>query len=190
MNKPKKNLDEIAQEFFTAFFESIGENKDREGLLKTKDRFLNESSFLFSGYKKDPIEALDSVFNDIVADDMVVVKNIKFYSMCEHHLLPFFGEISIGYIPDKRVVGLSNLAKCVEVFARRLQIQENLTAQIADTIMKSLRPKGVMVVCDAMHLCMSMRGVEKENARVNTSAIRGLFKRDPKTRLEFMQLIK
>lgn len=186
----QNQLQIAADRFFSLFFKSIGEDEKREGLAKTKDRFLYESQFLFSGYNKDPLQALDSVFSDIVSDDMVIVKNIGFYSMCEHHLLPFFGDISIGYIPDKRVVGLSNLAKCVEVLARRLQIQENLTAQIANSIMQSLKPKGVMVVCEATHLCMSMRGVEKENAKVSTSAIRGLFKRDPKTRLEFMQLIK
>ena len=120
---------------------------------------------------------------------MVVVKRIEFYSMCEHHFLPFFGDISIGYVPDKRVVGLSNLARLVEVFARRLQIQEQLTTQIADTLMEVLRPKGAMVVCEALHLCVAMRGVEKQNARVVTSAVRGLFKKDSRTRAEFMQLL-
>ena len=132
---------------------------------------------------------MDSVFSEGACDEMVVVKRIEFYSMCEHHFLPFFGDISIGYVPDKRVVGLSNLARLVEVFARRLQIQEQLTTQIADTLMEVLRPKGAMVVCEALHLCVAMRGVGKQNARVVTSAVRGLFKKDSRTRAEFMQLL-
>ncbi|PAF41839.1 GTP cyclohydrolase I FolE [Helicobacter sp. 11S03491-1] len=176
--------------YFDYFFTKIGENPCREGLKQTPSRVEQSWDFLYSGYQQNPKLALGSVFSDGACDEMVILKNIEFYSMCEHHILPFFGHISIGYIPDKKVVGISALAKLVEIYCRRLQIQEKLTTQIADTIMEVLVPKGVMVVCEAQHLCMSMRGVQKQNARINTSAIRGLFKSDSKTRSEFMQLLK
>ena len=181
--------EEVTAKYLENLFRSIGENPSREGLRQGVDRLMQTQEFLFSGYSRDPKAVLDSVFSEGACDEMVVVKRIEFYSMCEHHFLPFFGDISIGYVPDKRVVGLSNLARLVEVFARRLQIQEQLTTQIADTLMEVLRPKGAMVVCEALHLCVAMRGVEKQNARVVTSAVRGLFKKDSRTRAEFMQLL-
>ncbi|PAF52717.1 GTP cyclohydrolase I FolE [Helicobacter sp. 13S00477-4] len=176
--------------FFKYFFNQIGEDFEREGLKDTPIRVEESWNFLYSGYKQDPKKALGSIFEQGACDEMVMLKNIEFYSICEHHILPFFGHISLGYIPDKKVAGISGLVKLIEIYSRRLQIQEKLTTQIADTIMEVLAPKGVMVVCEAQHLCMSMRGVQKQNARINTSAIRGLFKSDPKTRSEFMQLLK
>ncbi|TLE00084.1 GTP cyclohydrolase I FolE [Helicobacter muridarum] len=182
-------MEKITSQYLYSLFRHINENPNREGLSNSAKRILELNSFLYKGYERNPSEVLDSVFSDGACDEMVIVKNIEFYSMCEHHLLPFFGEISVGYIPDKRLVGISNIAELVEIFARRLQIQENLTTQIADTIMQTLNPKGTMVVCEALHLCMAMRGVQKQKARVVTSAVRGLFKRDSRTRAEFMQLI-
>ncbi len=178
------------QHYMQNLFAFIGEDGNREGLHKTPERVAMLHEMLYSGYKIDANKILDSVFSDGACNEMVVVRNIEFYSMCEHHLLPFFGKISIGYIPDKRVVGISNLSKLVEVFARRLQIQEKLTTQIADTIMQSLNPKGAMVVCEALHLCMAMRGNAKQDTKILTSAVRGLFQQDSRTRMEFMQLIK
>lgn len=178
------------QNYMKNFFNFIGEDSNREGLINTPNRVAKLHEMLYSGYGINPNTILDSVFSDGVCNEMVVVRDIEFYSMCEHHLLPFFGKISIGYIPDKKVVGISNLSKLVEVFARRLQIQEKLTTQIADTIMKSLKPKGAMVVCEALHLCMAMRENAKQNSKILTSAVRGLFQQDSRTRMEFMQLIK
>ncbi|WP_233715332.1 GTP cyclohydrolase I FolE [Helicobacter trogontum] len=181
---------ENTQNYMQNLFQFIGEDSNREGLVKTPERVAKLHETLYSGYAIDPNTILDSVFSDGACNEMVVVRDIEFYSMCEHHLLPFFGKISIGYIPDKKVVGISNLSKLVEVFARRLQIQEKLTTQIADTIMHSLKPKGAMVVCEALHLCMAMRGNAKQNSKILTSAVRGLFQQDSRTRMEFMQLIK
>lgn len=178
------------KDYFDYFFRKIGEDENREGLKQTPQRVEESWDFLYSGYSKDPKIALGSVFEQGACDEMVMIKHIEFYSMCEHHILPFFGHISIGYIPDKKVAGISGLVRLVEIYSRRLQIQERLTTQIADTIMEILNPKGVMVVCEAQHLCMNMRGVQKQNAKINTSAIRGLFKSDSKTRSEFMQLLK
>ena len=160
------------EEKIRAFFDYIGEDRDREGLLETPMRVIKSWEHLGA------------------CDEMVVLKDIEFYSVCEHHLLPFFGKISIGYIPDSKVVGISKLARLVEVFSRRLQIQEKMTSQIADTIMEVLQPKGAMVVAEAKHMCMVMRGVEKQNSIMTTSAIRGLFKSDHRTREEFMGHIR
>ena len=178
------------QSYIQNLFSFIGEDGNREGLNKTSERVAKLNEMLYNGYKIDPENILDSVFSDGACNEMIVVQDIEFYSMCEHHLLPFFGKISIGYIPDKQVVGISNLSRLVEVFARRLQIQEKLTTQIVDTIMHSLKPKGAMVVCEALHLCMAMRSDSKQNAKIITSAVRGLFQQDSRTRMEFMQLIK
>ncbi|PAF53357.1 GTP cyclohydrolase I FolE [Helicobacter sp. 13S00482-2] len=180
----------MTQDYFNYFFNKIGEDANREGLINTPSRIQESWDFLYSGYTQDPKTALGDVFRQGACDEMVMIKHIEFYSMCEHHILPFFGHISVGYIPDKNVAGISGLVKLIEIYSRRLQIQERLTTQIADTIMEVLKPKGVMVVCEAKHLCMSMRGVQKQNAKINTSAIRGLFKSDSKTRSEFMQLLK
>lgn len=166
----------------------IGEDTAREGLLETPDRMIKSWHKLFGGYKQKP-ESVLKTFVDGTCDEMVILKDIDFYSTCEHHFQPFFGTISIGYLPNGRVLGVSKLARLVEVFSRRLQIQERLSAQIADSLFKHLKPHGVMVVCKARHMCISSRGVEKPNAVMVTSAIRGVFKR-PEIRAEFLDFIK
>lgn len=186
----KENTSEFTQELIRTIFDCIGEDRNREGLLDTPKRVVKSWEHLYSGYKSDPKEILGRVFTEGACDEMVVLKDIEFYSVCEHHMLPFFGKVSIGYIPDSKVVGISKLARLVEVYSRRLQIQEKMTAQIADTLMEVLQPKGVMVVAEAKHMCMVMRGVEKQNSQMLTSAIRGLFKSDHRTREEFMGLIR
>ena len=178
-----------AQVFFKALCEQIGEKADREGLVRTPERLCEAYQSLLNGYGQNPAEVLGSVFDEGVCDEMIVLKKMPFYSMCEHHLLPFFGCISLGYIPDKKLAGISGLAKVAEIFTHRLQIQENLTAQIADCLNRELAPKGIMVVCEARHLCLEMRGKQKQSSII-TSALRGLFKKDSRTRTEFMQLIR
>ncbi|MBX7490060.1 GTP cyclohydrolase I FolE [Helicobacter turcicus] len=186
----KKETKDSAEELIRSIFDHIGEDRNREGLLDTPKRVVKSWEHLYSGYKSNPKEILGTVFTEGACDEMVVLRDIEFYSVCEHHMLPFFGRISIGYIPDSKVVGISKLARLVEVYSRRLQIQEKMTAQIADTLMEVLQPKGVMVVAEAKHMCMVMRGVEKQNSQMLTSAIRGLFKSDHRTREEFMGLIR
>jgi len=168
----------------------IGEQPDREGLLKTPSRVAKMYAELTAGYHVDP-EALinDAVFS-VSYDEMVVVKNIDFYSMCEHHMLPFMGQVHVAYIPNGKVVGLSKIPRIVEMFARRLQVQERMTVQIADFINEHLEPTGVAVVAEGVHMCSVMRGVKKANASMVTSAMRGIFRDDPKTRAEFMAHVK
>ena len=166
----------------------IGENPNREGLKETPKRIVKSWEKLFSGYKKDPSSVLKT-FTEGSCKEMVILKDIEFYSVCEHHFLPFFGTISIGYLPNKKVIGISKLARLVEVYARRLQIQERLVAQIADSLMKHLQPLGVMVVCKARHMCICSRGVEKHNAEMVTSALRGVFNKH-EVRQEFLQFIQ
>ena len=166
----------------------IGEDPDREGLLDTPDRMVRAWDKLFSGYRQDPECILNRVFCD-GCDEMVVLRDIEFYSTCEHHFLPFFGRISIAYLPAGKVVGVSKLARLVECFARRLQIQERMTRQIAEAIMRHLLPLGVGVVASAQHLCMTSRGVEKQNSVMVTSAMLGVFREDEKSRREFLDLI-
>lgn len=167
----------------------IGENPNREGLLKTPQRVKKAYEFIFGGYKEDPHEILKSALFTSSNDEMVLLKDIEFYSTCEHHLLPIIGRVHVAYIPDGKVVGLSKIPRVVNVFARRMQIQEQLTEQIADAIMNTIKPKGVAVVIQARHMCMEMRGVEKINSTTTSSALRGLFKKDEKTRSEFFSLI-
>lgn len=168
----------------------IGENPEREGLLKTPKRVAKAYEYLTSGYNKDISKVLNgAIFNEDY-DEMVLVRNIDFYSMCEHHMLPFFGKVHIAYIPDGKIVGLSKLPRIVEVFARRLQVQERMTKEIADTINEHLKPRGVAVVSEAYHMCMMMRGVEKQNSSTTSSTMHGVFKTDPKTRVEFLSLIR
>ncbi len=166
----------------------IGENPEREGLKETPKRIVRSWDRLFGGYKQKP-ESVLKTFTEGSCDEMVILKDIEFYSMCEHHFLPFFGTISIGYLPNKKVIGISKLARLVEIFSRRLQIQENLVAQIADCLMEQLHPLGVMVVCRARHMCICSRGVEKHNAEMITSALRGVFKK-AEVRQEFLQFIQ
>jgi GTP cyclohydrolase I len=167
----------------------VGENPEREGLLKTPQRVKKAYEFIFGGYKEDPREILRSALFTSSNDEMVLLKDIEFYSTCEHHLLPIIGRVHVAYIPNGKVVGLSKIPRVVNVFARRMQIQEQLTEQIADAIMSTIEPKGVAVVIQARHMCMEMRGVEKINSTTTSSALRGLFKKDEKTRSEFFSLI-
>ena len=167
----------------------IGEDPDREGLKKTPERFEKSITFLTKGYQQDPREVLRSAIFHEQYDEMVIVKDIDFYSMCEHHMLPFFGKAHVAYIPGGSIVGLSKVARVVDVYARRLQVQERLTDQIADAVQGTLDPTGVGVVIEAHHLCMMMRGVEKQHSKAVTSAVRGTFRDDPKTRDEFLRLV-
>lgn len=167
----------------------VGEDPAREGLLETPSRVRKAYEFIYGGYKEDPKEILSSALFTSSNDEMVLIKDIEFYSTCEHHLLPIIGRVHVAYIPDGKVVGLSKIPRVVNVFARRMQIQEQLTEQIADAIMDAIAPKGVAVVVAARHMCMEMRGVEKINSTTTSSALRGLFKKDEKTRSEFFSLI-
>jgi GTP cyclohydrolase I len=168
----------------------IGENPERDGLRHTPERFEKALRFLTSGYHQDPEKLLNGAMFSVCYDQMVLVKDIEFYSLCEHHVLPFFGKCHVAYIPDKKVVGLSKIPRLVNMFARRLQIQERLTNQIANAIQQKITPLGVGVVIEARHLCMVMRGVEKESSHAVTSAMLGSFKENPKTREEFLSLIR
>lgn len=167
----------------------IGEDPNREGLLNTPKRVTEAYKFLTAGYQKDIEEVLNNAIFNEKYDEMVLVKNIDFYSMCEHHMLPFYGKVHVAYIPNGKIVGLSKIPRIVEVFARRLQVQERMTQQIADTLEKYLQPIGVAVVSEAYHMCMMMRGVEKQNSSATASAMHGVFKDDAKTRNEFINLI-
>ncbi len=167
----------------------IGENPDREGLRRTPLRVAKAYDFLTSGYTTTVEEVVNNAIFHDGCDEMVVVKDIEFFSMCEHHMIPFFGRVHVGYLPKGKVIGLSKIARIVDVFARRLQIQERMTNQIADAMMDILEPMGVAVVVEASHLCMMMRGVQKQNSSTITSAMRGLFRKDARTRAEFMNLI-
>ena len=168
----------------------IGENPEREGLLKTPERVSKSMEFLTNGYDKNPSEILKSAMFSESYSQMVLVKDIELYSLCEHHMLPFFGKAHIAYIPNGYIVGLSKIPRIVDVFSRRLQVQERLTDEIKDCIQKTLNPKGVAVVIEAQHLCMQMRGVQKQHSLTTTSAFSGIFMSNEKTRAEFMNLIK
>jgi GTP cyclohydrolase I len=167
----------------------IGEDPQREGLVATPKRLAKAYEFLTSGYHQDIKKVMNKAIFKEKYDEMVLVKNIDFFSLCEHHLLPFYGKVHIAYIPDGKIVGLSKIPRISEVFARRLQVQERMTKQIAETIEKYLQPKGVAVVAEAFHMCMMMRGVEKQNSSATTSSMLGVFKDDARTRTEFLDLI-
>ena len=171
-----------------AILELLGEDPEREGLLKTPNRVARSLAFLTQGYQQDPVAVLQSAMFREDYQQMVIVKDIDFYSLCEHHMLPFFGKVHVAYIPNRYIVGLSKIPRVVEIFARRLQVQERLTTQIKDCIQQTLNPLGVMVVIEASHLCMQMRGVQKMNATTTTSDFTGAFT-DIKTREEFLNLI-
>ena len=168
----------------------LGEDPDREGLRDTPKRVEKAYTFLTSGYGADIDQVLNNALFTVDYSEMVIVKDIDFYSLCEHHLLPFFGKCHVAYIPSNKVIGLSKIPRIVDVFARRLQVQERLTNQIADTIRDKIAPLGVAVVMEATHLCMSMRGVEKQNSFAVTSAMQGAFRNNARTRMEFLELIK
>jgi GTP cyclohydrolase IA len=184
-----KNIEGLS-DAFREILEAVGEDVDREGLRRTPIRAARALEFLTQGYRQN----LDKIVNDAVFDsaasEIILVKDIELYSMCEHHLLPFIGRAHVAYIPNGKVIGLSKVARIVDVFARRLQIQENLTTQIAESLMKCLEPSGVAVVVEAKHLCMMMRGVEKQNSVMKTSCLLGTFKEDARTRSEFLSLLK
>jgi GTP cyclohydrolase I len=173
-----------------SLIEQLGEDPDRDGLRRTPERVAKSLRFLTEGYGQDPRAILNNALFDVSYDEMVLVKDIDFYSLCEHHMIPFFGRVHVAYIPNGHVVGLSKIPRLVQMFARRLQVQERLTVEIAETIETVLRPRGVGVVVEAIHLCMMMRGVEQQNAFAITSSMRGDFKNDSKTRSEFMELIR
>ncbi len=168
---------------------ALGEDPRREGLLKTPDRVQSAWGQLASGYSQAPQDVLEGALFEEECSEMVMVRDIELYSMCEHHMLPFFGKCHIAYLPKGRIVGLSKLARLVEVFARRLQVQERLTSQIANALHEALSPLGVGVVVEARHLCMMMRGIEKQNSLAVTSCMLGAFRSDPKTRSEFIELV-
>ncbi|MGE5569619.1 MAG: GTP cyclohydrolase I FolE [Rhodospirillales bacterium] len=168
----------------------LGENPEREGLLKTPDRVEKALRYLTSGYKKDLKQIINGAMFTVKYDEMVIVKDIEFFSLCEHHLLPFFGKIHVAYLPKDKVVGLSKIPRIVDMFARRLQIQERLTQEIAQSLQDVLDPLGVGVVCEARHFCMMMRGVEKQHSGAVTSAMLGAFRTRKKTRDEFLALVK
>ena len=168
----------------------LGEDPNREGLKRTPLRVKRSLQFLTSGYRQDPAKILSRSFAKVKHDEMIIVKDIDFFSMCEHHVIPFFGKCHIAYVPDKRIIGLSKIPRLVDCFAHRLQIQERLTTQIAEAINEHVKPLGVACVIEASHLCMMMRGVQKQNARAVTSSMLGAFRTSEKTRAEFLTLIR
>jgi GTP cyclohydrolase I len=178
------------QDLIRQLLAELGEDPDREGLVRTPLRVDKALRFLTSGYRANIAEVLNDALFTVDYSEMVIVKDIDFYSLCEHHLLPFFGKCHVAYIPNSRVIGLSKVPRIVDVFARRLQIQERMTNEIAQTILQTIDPRGVAVVCEGTHLCMSMRGVEKQNSFAVTSAMLGIFRDDARTRMEFLELIK
>lgn len=188
--KAEKNRRKNIQNAVYEILANIGEDPEREGLQKTPGRVARMFKELTAGYHTDPVKMLNGALFTVDYDEMVVVKDIEFHSLCEHHMLPFSGKAHIAYIPKGKVVGLSKIPRIVEMFARRLQVQERMTVQIADFIEEVLKPQGVAVVIEGVHMCMVMRGVKKANASMTTSAMRGCFRKNEKTRLEFMQLIR
>ncbi len=177
------------EQLITDLLNEIGEDPGREGLLKTPERVASAYEFLTRGYHLDIKEVLNEAIFTEKYDEMVIVKNIDFYSMCEHHMLPFYGKVHVAYIPNGKIIGLSKIPRIVDVFSRRLQVQERMTQQIAETIAEYIQPEGVAVVSEAFHMCMMMRGVEKQNSSATASAMLGVFKEDSKTRNEFINLI-
>jgi len=170
--------------------QEIGEDPSRDGLEETPRRVAKALRFFTQGYQESPKEILGEALFDVSYDEMVLVKDIEFYSLCEHHMLPFLGRAHVAYIPNGKVLGLSKIARLVEIFARRLQVQERLTVEVAETLERELNPRGVAVVIEAIHLCMMMRGVQQQNSFAITSSLRGVFQSDSKTRSEFMELIR
>src|SRR5271169_1355443 len=179
------NFEELAREMLIR----LGEDPNREGLLKTPERFFHALQYLTKGYREDPEQILKAALFSVDYDEMGIVKDIEMFSLCEHHVLPFFGKVHVAYIPKGKVIGLSKVPRLVEVFARRLQVQERLTVQIAETIQKTIQPLGVGVVIEARHLCMMMRGVEKQHSATVTSAMVGVFHQQ-NTRAEFLSLVQ
>jgi len=186
---PSGQLDKLT-DAYRDLLDAIGEDSRRQGLVKTPIRAARALEFLTQGYRQSVDEIINNAIFDSEASEIILVKDIELYSLCEHHLLPFIGRCHVAYIPNGKVIGLSKVARIVDVFARRLQIQENLTTQIAESLMDCLQPSGVAVVVEAKHLCMMMRGVEKQNSVMKTSCLLGTFKDDARTRSEFLSLLK
>ena len=174
----------------TRLLKELGEEPGRSGLERTPLRVAQSMRFFTSGYAQDPVQILNGALFEVSYNEMVLVKDVEFYSLCEHHMLPFFGRVHVAYIPNGRVLGLSKIPRLVEIFARRLQVQERLTTDIAQTLEELLEPKGVAVVIDSIHLCMMMRGVQKQNSSTMTSCLLGCFRSDPRTRSEFLDLVR
>ena len=192
MSPERQAEEEIIQrmgEPVRALLELMGEDPEREGLERTPERVARALRFLTSGYRTDPAQVLNGALYEVTYDEMVIVKDIELFSLCEHHLLPFYGKAHVAYLPNRMVIGLSKIPRLVDVFARRLQIQERLTSQIAQTIQQAIEPRGVGVVIEARHLCMMMRGVEKQHSSALTSAMLGAFRNSHQTRDEFLSLI-
>lgn len=186
----KTDPPDAMQGYIEGILKELGENPGRDGLQKTPDRVSKALRFFTQGYEQDPAGILTGALFEVDYDEMVLVRDIDFYSLCEHHMVPFFGRVHVAYIPNGKVVGLSKIPRTVEIFARRLQVQERLTMEIAQTLDAVLKPKGVGVVIEAKHLCMMMRGVQQQNSFAITSSLLGAFERDSKTRSEFMELIR
>ncbi|HEV8524140.1 MAG TPA: GTP cyclohydrolase I FolE [Terriglobales bacterium] len=178
------------QELLRELLVRLGEDPQRDGLLRTPERMARALEYLTKGYREDPGKMLKGALFDVSYDEMVIVKDIEIFSLCEHHLLPFFGKVHVAYIPKGRVIGLSKIPRLVDIFARRLQVQERLTTQIAETIQHAIEPQGVGVVIEARHLCMMMRGVEKQHSAAVTSSMLGVFRDEQETRQEFLSLIR
>ena len=196
VNKPVRRSTRVeglaeasTQEIYREVLARLGEDPDRDGLLATPSRVEKSMAFLTKGYDQDPAQILRGALFDVDYDEMVIVKDIEMFSLCEHHMLPFFGKVHVAYIPNGKVIGLSKIPRLVEVFARRLQVQERLTRQIADAIEEAVQPQGVAIILEAQHLCMMMRGVEKQNSSTVTSAMLGVFQKQ-NTRTEFLSLVR
>jgi GTP cyclohydrolase IA len=188
--EPKEGIAQYStQEIYAELLQRLDEDPTRDGLLKTPERMEKAMAFLTKGYREDPTGILRDALFDVDYDEMVIVKDIEMFSLCEHHMLPFFGRVHVAYIPNGKVIGLSKIPRLIDVFARRLQVQERLTQQIADAIQEAIEPQGVGVVIEARHLCMMMRGVEKQNSSTVTSAMRGVFSKQS-TRAEFLSLVR
>lgn len=186
--KSKIDINEV-QSAVQRILQAIGEDPSRDGLKRTPERIARMYAELLSGYQMDPVMVVNDALFEVKYDEMVIVRDIEFYSLCEHHMLPFMGRVHVAYIPDGKVLGLSKIPRIVDLYARRLQVQERMTRQIADFIRDLLHPQGVGVIVEALHLCMSMRGVEKHNARLTTSAMHGAFRANLATRQEFLENI-
>ena len=192
----KKELEPVSltsatfQELLRELIVRLGEDPERDGLLRTPERMQRSLEYLTKGYREDPEKLLKGALFNVDYDEMVIVKDIEMFSLCEHHLLPFFGKVHVAYIPKGKVIGLSKLPRLIDIFARRLQVQERLTTQIAETIQRAIEPQGVGVVIEARHLCMMMRGVEKQHSSAVTSSMLGAFREEKETRDEFLALIR
>jgi GTP cyclohydrolase I len=189
MNQKEENKNQIA-DLYEAILKLLGENVKREGLIKTPDRVAKAMQFLVSGNEVNPDEIMNQAIFHEEYSEMVIVRDIEIYSLCEHHLLPFFGKAHVAYIPDGKIVGLSKIPRVVDAYARRLQVQERLTIEIRDCVQRTLNPKGVAVVIECAHMCMQMRGVQKQNSNTTTSAFTGIFLENDATRKEFINLVQ